>query len=756
MNDLPLSGCTPEPLMNYLKALGVFRLVAEAEEADPEATLAWTNGTASLRTRLNRDAILDFFLTQYRPTPILAPWNGGSGFYGGGSAPVEAISRSTSPRLQLYRETIQLVRSFVPSQKPKDTDKQRLLAQSRARLADEVVTWLDVCFVLGEESVRYFPLLGTGGNDGRLDFTNNFMQRLAEVLAFNDQEQEPKDSRALLASALFADVVVSLGSSAIGQFNPGGIGGANGTQGRFEAGSLVNAWDYVLMIEGTLLFAGALARRMGQSSRSRAVFPFSVDSVAVGYASATASEETSDGSRSELWLPLWTEPAALSEVRHLFAEGRAQLGRRQARNAVEFALSVNLLGISRGISSFTRYGFLKRNGLAFLASPLGRVNVQPRPQARLLDDSALTGWLDRWRRATSDKSRTPARYQAALRQIDRSMFEFACRSEHGNDSKWLVSVLRALGNAERTLATGLRFAQSEGIRPLQGLSPDWLEQADDGSAEFRLAAAVTGIGDVKNVTGPFRSYLEEVEFKGFYDWSPGSCSRVWSRRDVAANLAAVFQRRQLEAFRKNSDAKGVPLNASRLASLVDVIDFLNGDIDDEKLADLLWALTAIDWQSVKRELPSHRDDVVIPFEYGVARLLVEPLPLKPIRLKSRTTVWKLPEPQIAWPSANKSRGDSRKRGEANDPTVPDQSVFHEFASGRSDAVSRAVTLAARRLKSGGRLVSGYRSRLRAGKELAVLSSIKPERLLAAMLFPVPNFDLELIANSVLSPPELEE
>ncbi len=28
MPDLPLPGCTPEPLMNYLKALGVFRLVA--------------------------------------------------------------------------------------------------------------------------------------------------------------------------------------------------------------------------------------------------------------------------------------------------------------------------------------------------------------------------------------------------------------------------------------------------------------------------------------------------------------------------------------------------------------------------------------------------------------------------------------------------------------------------------------------------------------------------------------------------------
>src|SRR5262249_39221784 len=84
----------------------------------------------------------------------------------------------------------------------------------------------------------------------------------------------------------------------------------------------------------------------GVNAAARAIFPFSVESVAIGYGSATASEETRDGSRAELWLPLWEQPATLAEVRHLFAEGRAQLGRRQARNAVEFVLAVNLLGVS--------------------------------------------------------------------------------------------------------------------------------------------------------------------------------------------------------------------------------------------------------------------------------------------------------------------------------------------------------------------------------------------------------------------------
>jgi len=101
----------------------------------------------------------------------------------------------------------------------------------------------------------------------------------------------------------------------------------------------VNPWDYILMIEGALLFAGSVARRLGANATAKAAFSFSVESVAIGYGSATASEETTDGSRAELWLPLWGTATSLGELRQLFAEGRAQLGRRQARNAVEFATS---------------------------------------------------------------------------------------------------------------------------------------------------------------------------------------------------------------------------------------------------------------------------------------------------------------------------------------------------------------------------------------------------------------------------------
>jgi len=730
MPTIELTGCTPEPLMNYLKALGIFRLVAEdRDHGDPTARLSWSGGMAVLQTVLDREQLVRFFLNDYQPTPIVAPWNGGSGFYGGGSEPLEAIAASSAPRLQPYRDTIRALRPLIPQHKPKDDDKLRLLVTCRNELSDHVGGWLDCCFVLREEGTSFFPLLGTGGNDGRLDFTNNFFQRLSEVLEFDADGASPSMSEDYLRAALFADTIVSLGKAAIGQFNPGGIGGANGTQGRFDADSRVNPWEYVLMVEGALLFAGSVARRLDSTGAMKAAFPFTVESVAVGYGSAIANEETTDGSRAELWLPLWNTPATFGEVKHLFAEGRAQLSRHQARNAVEFALAVNLLGVSRGVSSFARYGFLKRNGLAFLATPLGRVAVTPRPQAQLLQDPKLTHWLYSWRLACRDKDKTPLRYQSALRNIDRAMFEFANRSETGNDAPYLLNVLRMLGRAERTLATGLRFAQDKRLNPLSGLDDDWINQADDGSVEFRLAVSLAGIqGSLGGEVGPIRAYLEEVAVVPYLKWQPGSSSAVWCNQSLEANLAAVFRRRQREAFR--AGCPGVPLSSTSFARLDDITSFLRGSVDVTKLEDLLWGLlgVTISPQPVSSEPPISSP----PFEFGCPRLLVQHR-----RIAATEGAWK-----------------STPSDDAN--IRPDADVFQRLSSGQPAAVADCVDRAALRLKSGGLLVVGYRNRLQAGKRLHVQSLIPPQRLLAAMLFPLSEFDISRIANAVLYPPEHEE
>jgi CRISPR-associated protein Csx17 len=88
-------------------------------------------------------------------------------------------------RLQDYRALIGRVQAILQEErqtaKPSNDVKDRLLRRYRRELPDEFVTWMDCALVLQETGQSYPPLLGTGGNDGRLDFTQNFMQRLVDL-----------------------------------------------------------------------------------------------------------------------------------------------------------------------------------------------------------------------------------------------------------------------------------------------------------------------------------------------------------------------------------------------------------------------------------------------------------------------------------------------------------------------------------------------------------------------------------------------
>src|SRR5262249_44084412 len=138
--------------------------------------------------------------------------------------------------------------------------------------------------------------------------------------------------------------------------------------------------------------------------------------------------------------------------------------------------------------------------------------------------------------------------------------------------------------------------------------------------------------------------------------------------------------------------QGTPLHSPRPSRLEDVVAFLHDEIDQAKLADLIWGLSTVNWPAVESRVPDTNDPTV-PFEFGVPRLLVEPRSITAIRHR--------------WVLANTDEPNAK----------PDPEVFHILASGQGNAVEQCVDRAARRLKSGGRLVHGYRNRRLAGKQL---------------------------------------
>ena len=70
MVDVVLTGCRPEPLASYLKALGVLRLVAE--QKDPEAQGFWQGEHFVLRSSLTAEALETFLVEEWKPTPLVA------------------------------------------------------------------------------------------------------------------------------------------------------------------------------------------------------------------------------------------------------------------------------------------------------------------------------------------------------------------------------------------------------------------------------------------------------------------------------------------------------------------------------------------------------------------------------------------------------------------------------------------------------------------------------------------------------------
>ncbi|MCW5558502.1 MAG: type I-U CRISPR-associated protein Csx17, partial [Verrucomicrobiae bacterium] len=546
MIPVSIHGCAPVPLAHYLKALGILRLVAE--QLDPTLKAAWQSDLFQLHTSVTPAALVTFFSRTYRPSPVLAPGNGGSGFFPkDNDEALASIEHSATARLAAYRDGIaearRQLRTLKLEAKPDGDTKALLLQSCRNTFPEETLDWLDAVLVLGQDGPKFPPLLGTGGNDGRLEFTNNFMQRVTEVL--DPATGEPTaESERWLRAALFAEAAPGLATKApIGQFFPGAAGGANGTSG-FDAPPAVNPWDFILMIEGALLFAAASVKRLESADDDSLIYPFCVRQAGVGYASAAGADEAE--ARCEMWMPLWTQPVSLPELRLIFSEGRAQVRGRAARTGVDFAQAAVTLGVDRGIAAFQRYGFQVRNGLAYFATPLERVAVRPNVLADLLAD--IERWHDRLRQKAGPRANPepPASVASALNQLERRMVEL-CRDDSPSR---LQPVLAALGAAERALARSFKWTTGAYLRPLQGLRPDWLTKADDGSPEFRLAQSLAGMRAwLGKETLWFRQHLEPLDMgstrdRAWVNWAaqPGN-DVAWHDGDLTDALNAILARR---------------------------------------------------------------------------------------------------------------------------------------------------------------------------------------------------------------------
>ncbi len=571
------------PLAYYLKALGILRIVSQK---DKKVRGYWKDDIFHLKTSLTKDDIINYILNEYEPTPVVAPWNGGSGFYPKhnetAKEAIDKIKNGTENRLKAYRDTIneafKIIAELNITGKPKDEEKENIIKACRNRYPDEALEWIDATVVLTDDGIKYPPLLGTGGNDGRLDFTSNFMQRLNEVFDLTNKTA----SISWIGNSLFGDVVNNLKRDiAIGQFFPSATGGLNAESG-IESDSLANPWDFILLIEGSLFFATSSVKRLQTNSYDILSYPFSVKASSAGYSSASLTDD--EHSRAEIWMPSWDNPASVDELKLLMSEGRCQVGKRHARNGVDFARAIATLGVDRGIKSFQRYSFMKRNGKAYFATPLGQFEVSRQPQADILID------IDQWLDAFTDKAKSgkaPQSIKESLMQLDSSIIQLCKNRGPLNVQKVLI----ALGRCEKAMVKSYKWTMESHLHPIFSLSNRWIQEANDGSTEFRLACSLASIYTI-------REYVEPVTtIKGFVNWKKNDENVVWSEGNAIDSFNNIMSRQIMNGIRSK---KELSLNNGYYdTDLSDIADFIEEKVDLNKMVDLFFGLILVNWNDIK-------------------------------------------------------------------------------------------------------------------------------------------------------------
>lgn len=714
-----LMGCAPAPLAHYLKGLGVLRLVAQ--QKDEHARAFWRDDELFLSTTMSRAELVTFFLTEYEPTPMLTPWNGGSGFYPKDQKiGIDTISRSDVPRLRAYRDAIEVARTLIGDRKesPKGEEKAELLKACKARWSGVALEWANAATVVTQASeIAYPALLGSGGNDGRLDFANNFMQRLVELLPTTAGDEPSITSRAFLEQALFGGPLREMWSAAVGQFLPGGAGGVNASSG-FTGNARLNPWDFVLMLEGASALQVAAVRRLdatGGRGLPQASAPFAVRARAGGYASAAPSDESA---RGEQWFPLWGRPATFVEVRALFSEGRLQAGRKRAGEALEAAQALARVGTARGVESFQRYAFAERNGQANLAVPVGRWRVGSRPKREAQLTEEIAEWVGQLRRAGAQQ----VAFARHARRIEGLMLSLLQQSE-GNSAALIVRLLEALGSAEAEMVRRPRATAEANLRPIPPLSEGWIELAGEGKTEFRLARAIATQLDA-NDGSSLRKHLAPLDGRRFRTGQEGlakDADVVWLDRDLVTDLGAVVLRRLLTV-----ESDGLfPLASYRPVGLDEIAEFLAGNVDAAKVGRLTRALLALQHPrrvfgggpaTFKRRLRTEDLKLRVPAAYALFRVLFSPFPLD----------------DPPWDQ------DGRTFFPALSPR-PHSAPVRQLLAGRLDV---AAAWAVARLTQ-----SGARPRITTFAGSAEFA----RRLVASLAIPVAELDLQRLATLVFKP-----
>ena len=214
-----------------------------------------------------------------------------------------------------------------------------------------------------------------------------------------------------------------------------------------------------------------------------------------------------------------------------------------------------------------------------------------------LDD--LDSWLPWLQRASRSKG-VETRFRLAERQLSDALFGV---TQHPNEpTRWQI-VLSRLADIEAVQVTGSGYKAG----PIPKLRPEWVQAADDGSSEFRLALSLAlqcrgftreGL-PIKGDT--VRRHWLSLDGGRYATVGAGSQTRlqlaadcVMHGRNGLDDAIAVIDRRLVEAAQRG--VRRLPLVAAYRAAapIADIARFIAGELDVDRTLQLARALMALD------------------------------------------------------------------------------------------------------------------------------------------------------------------
>jgi len=551
MNTIALDGIRPDSLGGFLAGLGILKALQQ-EKSDLTFRGAWRGGrfVVAATDEFTKDQLVDFIIQEWRSTPFERWWK-------------DVQKASKQDRLAVPR--------------------------ARATEPDDRVEQLDAIMV---QSTRrdFNDLFLQGGKVGQRD--------LAKVWSKSKNLTKKSGADQWLRHTLFGTGDVKLEKLVGGgtwfvfsnkTFNSG--------QSWYREGQL-SPWSFLLAMEGALLLRGAVHRRLGTTSKGKAVFPFLLRPV----------EPQNDGQvahgKAEFWAPLWQKFASLDEIEWMLRQGRVEIGGRPATAPHEFAVAALDAAVDEGVSTFARFELCQTTSAqVYEALPREQLHVASgfnasQEHSRLLLPLIKSGWIHR---LPSELKRADqkGRFIGLRGPVEAAMIHVA--EDPADPERWR-SLLLLLGLTQQRIDRNKTLR--ERCSPLPLLHHSWFDRAwPQPSTELRIARAIASIGcmspDARLLMNVFG-----VRANGRQLWFPKSRTphAVWHDGRPLDVMLAVLRRRLTDA----GEMAQVPLNGVCSCPLADIAAFLDraDTVDDDLIATWITSLSLIDWKYAKPTVQS--------------------------------------------------------------------------------------------------------------------------------------------------------